>query len=158
MVVSSGNELCMRIYLILVSFFLLFLLNSCCTKKYCGNAGDINEFYFYNYLNHELDSIKIYSYAKFSDYNEIVDSSFAEYDEFGEENQARLSKTLNVEYNHRIHVISTDQIFTVSDFELEERGCNTCFPFRPEGDFYMVVRSFFLNGIKKNGSRIEITK
>jgi hypothetical protein len=148
----------MRIYLILVDIVILSLFNSCCTKKYCGNAGDINELYFNNYLDHELDSIKVYSYARFSDYSEIVDSSFAEYDELGEENRARLSKTLNVEYNHRIHVISTGQIFTVSDFELEERVCNTCFPFRPDDDFYMVVRSFFLNGMKKNGSRIEITK
>jgi hypothetical protein len=140
-------------------FIAIFLnLSSCCTKKDCSGAAEINKLFFYNYSDSELDSIKIYSYPNYSDFTEIVDSSFAEYGVYGEENVAYLNKALNVEYNHIIQIVNTGQVFTLSGFELEERGCNKCFPYRPEDDYYKVVKSFFLNGIKKEGNVIEISK
>jgi hypothetical protein len=46
----------------------------------------------------------------------------------------------------------------LTGFEIKKEGCNSCFPYRPESDFYNKLIGYQVNGQKQTGSQIKIYK
>ncbi|MFM2286637.1 MAG: hypothetical protein RLZZ543_2134 [Bacteroidota bacterium] len=133
-------------------------LNSCCTKKECIDSGEIYEINFYNFSPDEIDSIMIYSYSKNSNFNLIIDSSFSQASLNGDYSTAYISNRINTDFDYEVLVLSTGQVITLTGFEVEKKRCNSCFPYRPESDYYEKLNSYFVNGQKQSGSIISIYK
>ena len=139
-------------------FGIVLGLNSCCTKKECIDSDEIYEINFYNFSEAELDSIKIYSYTKNSNFGIAIDSSYTQASLIGDFYSAFTNNRINTDLDYRILLISTGQVFTLTGFEIEKAGCNSCFPFRPESDFYNKLNGYLVNGQKQEGSIIKIFK
>ena len=138
---------------------LLLGLNSCCTKKGCSSSADeIYEINFYNFSQAELDTITIISYSKNSNFNTAIDSSVTQATLTGDYFSAYTSNRLNTDLDYKIKLISTSQVFTLTGFEIAKEGCNSCFPYRPESDFYNELNAYQINGQKQTGSQIKIYK
>jgi len=147
-----------NITLTVLAAVLLLGLNSCCTKKGCSGADDIYEINFYNFSQTDLDTITIISYSKNSNFNTTIDSSVTQATLTGDYFSAYTNNKLNTDIDYKIKLFSTGQVFTLTDFEIEKEGCNSCFPFRPESDFYNTLNGYNVNGQKQSGSQIKIYK
>ena len=137
---------------------LLFGINSCCTKKYCVGADEIYEINFYNFSETDLDTITIISYTKNSNFSTIIDSSITQASKSGDSFSAYTNNKINTDLDYKIKLISTGQVYTLTGFEVEKEGCNSCFPYRPEGDFYNKLNGYVLNGQKQTGTQIKVYK
>ncbi len=137
---------------------LLFVINSCCTKKGCIGADEIYEINFYNFSKNDLDTITIISYSKYSNFSTIIDSSVTRASNLGDYFSAYTNNRINTDLDYKIKLVSTGQVFTLTEFEIEKEGCNSCFPYRPEHDFYNKLSGYQLNGQKQTGSQIKVYK
>ncbi len=137
---------------------LLLGINSCCTKKECIGADEIHEINFYNFSQADLDTIIIISYSKNSDFASPIDSSVTQASTIGDYFSAYTDPRINTELDYEVKLLSTGQVFTLTDFEIKKEDCNSCFPFRPESDFYNKLNSYQVNGQKQTGSQIKIHK
>jgi hypothetical protein len=137
---------------------LLLGLNSCCTKMKCEDVNSIFTIEFYGFSLTELDTIEIYSYSKNSTFTILVDSSVTQAQLYSGYYYAYPDSNPKIDLDHKIKIISTGQIFTLTDFEIEKKGCNKCFPSRPKGDFYNELKGYSVNGQKQSGYKIKIYK
>lgn len=137
---------------------LLLGLNSCCTKKYCIGADDIYEIEFYNFSQADLDTITIINYVKNTNFSTSIDSSTTQANSTGDYFTAYTNNKINIDLDYKIKLFSTGQVFTLTGFEIEKEGCNSCFPYRPESDFYNKLNAYQVNGQKQTGSQIKIYK
>ncbi|HQE12479.1 MAG TPA: hypothetical protein PLQ78_07005 [Flavipsychrobacter sp.] len=133
-------------------------ISSCCTKKRCIGADNIYEINFYNFSETNLDTITIISYAKNSNFSTIIDSSVTQANKSGDYFSAYTIKKINTALDYKIKLISTRQVYTLTDFEVKKVGCNSCFPYRPESDFYNELNGYHLNKQRQTGSQIKIYK
>lgn len=149
-------------YLFVTIFTLLILsgLNSCCTKKYCEVDDQFYEIEFYNFSPGDLDSVKIYCYAKNINFVLPFDSMRVYGIYYNSNNcyNGYIEDGIKTNYEYKIKIKNTGQIFTLTDFATEERACNNCFPYRPANDYYYVLKSYYVNGQKRVSSRIQISK
>ena len=53
----------------------LLTINSCCTKKYCIGADDLEEIWFYDFEKSAIDTIVIKRYNSGTNFNNFIDSS-----------------------------------------------------------------------------------
>ena len=133
-------------------------INSCCTKKDCTGADDIYEINFYNFSLEDLDTIILISYSKNTNFTTIIDSSVTKADLKADYFSAYTNHKLNTDFDYKIKLFSTLHVYTLTGFEIEKKGCNTCFPYRPESDFYNKVSGYQINGQKQIGNQIKIYK
>lgn len=137
---------------------LLLGLNSCCTKKGCIGADEIYEINFYNFSQNDLDTITIISYSKNTNFTTVIDSCVTQANLTGDYFSAYTNNRINTDLEYKIKLFSTGQVFTLTGFEIEKEGCNSCFPYRPESDFYNKLIGYQVNGQKQTGSQIKIYK
>jgi hypothetical protein len=137
---------------------LLLSINSCCTKKDCIGADDIYEIKFYNFQQAELDTLEIISYARNSNFTTIIDSLVTHAYIEGDYFSAYANSKINTDLDYKIKSVSTGQVYKLTEFEIEKEGCNSCFPYRPESDFYNRLNSYQVNGQRQTGGQIKIYK
>ncbi len=133
-------------------------INACCTKKKCAGADEIHEIHFYNFTANEVEYITIYSYPKNSNFTIPLDSAYMFATFTGDHYSAYGNNPLNTNLDYKIKLVNTGEFFTLSGFELEKKGCNSCFPKRPESDFYNILKGYSIDGQPKGGEQISIYK
>ena len=145
------------LFAILSSFVLLSMV-ACCTKKDCSNEGDIYEIELYNFKNKnmDVDTIIIYSYFKDTNFSTPLDSMISFYETNTRDYCTASIEKLNFGHDYKIVLLSTGQVVNLSGFETEKLACNTCFPYRPESEYYTRLKKYLLNGQIKLGDRIKI--
>lgn len=136
----------------------LFILNSCCTKKDCIGSDEIYEIRFYNFSQEDLDTIYVISYIKNSGFLTIVDSFSTGAVSNGAFYSAYTHNRINPENDYKIKLVSTGNEFNLTDFEIQKEGCISCFPNRPESDFYNKLTAYSVNGQKQFNVQINIYK
>ncbi|MBI5541061.1 MAG: hypothetical protein HY951_13430 [Bacteroidia bacterium] len=145
----------MRTLISLMLIFVVFNFYSCCTKKDCESAG-LYDIAFRNFNQNELDTIIIYSYSKNSNFTVLVDSFITN----GELNNSGYcyvyTKKSIPDFDFKIILSNSGQIFNITDVNIEEKGCNTCFPYRPRSDYYQVISNYKINGQTNYHSTVEI--
>jgi len=129
-------------------FFLIsltFLLNACCTKKFCeGTIYDIN---LYNFGASDLDTVIVIRYAGDDTFRKLLDSTRVYITE-----QSDGSSTLpvkggvNINENYKIIMYGTNLEYRIMGLQTTRKGCNSCFPIRPASDYYDVLDNYNLNG------------
>jgi hypothetical protein len=144
--------------LTVIAVLLLFVVNSCCTKIYCLGADDIYEIEFYNFSQADLDTITILSYPINSNFSISVDSFVTQASKTGDHFSANTKDKLNTNLDYKIKLASTGQVFTLTNFEIEKEGCNSCFPYRPKSDFYNKLNAYQINGQRQSVNQIKIFK
>jgi hypothetical protein len=147
-----------QIAMIVLAVGALFGVNSCCTKKMCLDAEEISEINFYNFSQTELDTIAVITYSKDSNFGILIDSSITRANLKGDYFSAKANNTINTNIDYKIKLLSTGQVFTLTNFEIEKEGCNSCFPYQPESEFYNRLSSYHVNGQKQAGRQINIYK
>lgn len=133
-------------------------LNSCCSKKDCTGSDEIYEIRFSNFSQEDLDTIYVISYVKNSGFSIMVDSFSTRADLNVDFFSAYTHNRINPDYDYKIKIVSTGSEFNLTDFEIEKKGCNSCFPYRPESDFYNRLASYSVNGQKQFVDQIIIYK
>lgn len=136
----------------------LFGIHSCCTKRECLGVHEIYDIYFYNFSQADLDTIIIISYSKNSNFTTQIDSFVTQAGSTGDPFSASTGKRIHIDLDYKIKLPSTGQVFTLTGFEIEREGCNVCFPFRPENDYYDELVGYQVNGQKQTGRQIKIYK
>ena len=142
---------------------LLFSLSSCCTKKKCFDAENLREIKLLNLSVEEGDSVLVEVFENNSNFTAKLDSSISVVT-IGSEAELMSYYSVylpeNVQFNHdyRITILRYAEVYTLSQFEIDKEGCNSCFPIRPKNDFYNKLVSYFVNGTKVNKSALELKK
>ena len=119
-------------YTVGLSLPAVFLLAAyaCCTDKYCTGADDLNQISFYNFSQQDLDTMVIMQFEKSTDFSNRIDSSFIINDYMLDTPGyigIFLDHKLSVEYDYKLIIVSTGQIYTISGFEVIKEKCNTGF-------------------------------
>lgn len=143
--------------LIAGAFSFLLLLNSCCTKEHCVGIEDLNHIEFYGFDDTELSEATLYLY-KNSSYTNIEDSTKLfpsstygdlEYKAFGLGGlYLKQSKYYKVK-------LADNSTYTLDSFEGKKARCNTGFMCR---DFYEILESYKVNGIKQEFGAVRVYK
>ncbi|MBS1588323.1 MAG: hypothetical protein JST52_01790 [Bacteroidetes bacterium] len=120
------------------------------------NSDEIHEIEFYNFSQADLDTIALISYAKNSNFTAAIDSSITQANKTGDYYTVYTKDKINTTHDYKIKLLSTGKVFTLTGFEIEKRGCNTCFPYRPESDYYNILGAYRINGQRQTGSHIKI--
>lgn len=147
-------------YLRLLSFLLTILaLNSCCQKKNCIGANDINEIELHNFTADNVDSILITTYLKNSDLSNLIDSFYytAKSRQDGDNVFIiELPNKLNINLDYKLYLKNIDQTFLLTDFSTKKIECNSCFPLGH--DYVTIIDDYLVNGQKQAISNLQITK
>lgn len=131
---------------------------SCCTKKYCIGADDMDYIQFNNFTNSELDTITIQRFSKNSNFATVLEditvitSNFSEGSNF---QHIQLPVRLTIDYDYKVQLNSTGDNFTISDFVSKKESCNTGFMCN---DSYNSLESYLVNGNLMNTYQVEISK
>jgi len=155
---KNGDRAEIMKYILYISLFIGILIAqlACCTKKDCDEAGDIFEIEFYNFNKPSIDTIIVYSYIKNTNFASPIDSLRVERCDGDGNPYYSYIGILSFDKDYKVVLVSTGQAFTISSIETEERGCNSCFPYRPKSDYYTRMKSYQLNWQIKDGPRIQI--
>ena len=151
-----NNEKIIKYIFILLTTGLLFITNSCCTKKYCPDNWFWIE--FNNYSNDDLDTVFFCRYAKNTNYSALVDS--VKQDVFksnGSDNHSLPLEKIEADFDYKIYILSLGKVHTLSDIQTKKEACNSCFLLIPS-DKYIQIKSFRLDGQTNTGRRAEIFK
>lgn len=146
-------------YVLILIFLPLILtgLNSCCTKRGCLGADQLDAVYLKNFAAIEVDSIFISSYKKDSDFKILTDSFMIERcDSFGNGNFYMFFnfKTIKMDNDYRIYFKKIDKVYQVKGFKTSKSECNDCFI----KDYYKRLDGYEINDKFKSLGFIEIDK
>ena len=142
---------------ILIAGF-IFVTNSCCTKMDCVGSHELYEIQFFNFAESDLDTILIISFTQNSNFSSIIDSSWTRATDHGPFASASLENRINIDHDYKIILLSTGQVYTLTNFTTDVTGCNDCFPYRPQEDYYTKLKTYEVNGQSESGSLIKITQ
>ena len=137
--------------------FFMILLSSCCTKKDCINTFDSGEIDFYGFTAAEADTFFIYAYEKNTHFMNATDSEILWASGNNTDYVTVYSSMLDLNKDFRI-VVPQNGVYNLSGFETEKTGCNQCFPFRPESDYYTQLSGYYVNGQHFQGRNLKIYK
>ena len=113
---------------------------------YCVGIDDMNEIWFYNFSQQDLDTIIIKRYNKNTNFQSVLDSLVTVTEDFSDRTDYQviyLSDNLTIDYEYKVELVSTGQYFTISDFIVDKKKCNSgflCF------DYYNSLGSYKVNG------------
>lgn len=147
----------MFISLILVVINLL-TLSSCCTKKYCLGADDMDQIYFYNVVKENLDTVVVRKFAKNTDFSTLISSttttvtanvSNADFE------IVILKEKLTVDFDYKVELPGNGQVFTISDFVVKKEQCNSGFMCN---DYFNALESYKVNGKLASGAILALGK
>lgn len=152
MTVTAPKHIIVTIFLIGI----LLTINSCCTKMKCLGADDMNEIWFYNFTQENLDTIVIKRFYKNTNFSTAIDSSVTTFDNFqlGTDYQiVYLVEKLTVDYDYQVELVSSGQIFRLTDFVVKKERCNSGLACN---DFFNSLSSYKVNGQQTNGGILSI--
>lgn len=135
---------------------LILLLSSCCTKKDCHTIGTIRLRHF---APHEMDTILLYIYKGNAGLSTPNDSMSVYADPY-DDSTASVYIPIGLDAGHefRLDISSTAKSYLLTGLEFEKRGCNSCFPYTPESDYYDVLNSYMVNGVRHYGNDVIIER
>ena len=125
---------------------IVFIINACC-KAECNNRTVTISFFKLRAIN--ADSISMISYVTGSNYAQRVDSNFIHSPVAANDTSySRLFQSVFAERDWKIINQSLHTEYRLNNFEIDKVKC--C------GEKAFIVRSYLLNGSRKNGDFIEI--
>ena len=120
--------------------------------------GDrINMLYFNNFNANEIDTLLFASYNKNSNFSTRVDSFFV-YDNNTVTMTSRaisLPRNMDIQYDWEIKLISTQAIYTVTNFTIKKEVCNACIF---GNDYYNKLDRYKVNGTAWADNVVTIRK
>ena len=148
-----------KILKLVFTLALLTILNSCCHKKMCHDGVLIDMLHFDNFNANELDTLLFTSYNKNSNFSTRVDSFF-DYSYFSNSTAASKpiylnNRKMDIQFDWQIKLISTQTIYSVSDFESKKEVCNACIF---GNDFYNQLVKYKVNGTLREDNFLTIIK
>lgn len=144
---------------IIIMTGLIINLNSCCTKKDCINAFELNEIQLNGFSIAETKNILISSYLKGSNYNDFIDSSSTSARTRSGNDDGDLIVfspiDLNQNSDYIIEFKYNEETYKISNIQTNSEICNSCFL---TNDFYIKLSSYKLNETEIQKSIFEIIK
>ena len=137
---------------------LLLMITSCCTKMDCDGVDEINEILLLNFSSTEVDTVIWMRFSKNSGFTIPVDSIITTASERGTDLVLNLKNKLDVAYDYQMYLPATASNYRLSGFKVSTEGCNNCFPFRPQSDYYNKLSSYEVNAVRQHGEQIVIYK
>ena len=138
---------------------LMINLNSCCTKKDCVNAFELNEIQLNGFSAEETQHILISSYVKGSNYNNFIDSASTSAETLSGNSEGELvifsPVDLNQKSDYLVEFKDIGQTYKISNIQTDSEKCNSCFL---TSDFYTVLAGYEVNGIETHKRFFEIIK
>src|SRR5436190_379435 len=119
---SKKNKIACYKYIainILLGSLLLFL-SSCCTKKYCMGFDEIQEIQLLDFSPEETDSITLETFDANTNFTSRIDSTFQN----GQDGKIRMPERVNLSTNYKITVLSTGQVYKITDIAIKKEECN----------------------------------
>jgi hypothetical protein len=143
-----------KLYLFIPAVVVLAGLHSCCTKKAC--SGNIRNIKMIGFNINDLDSVVVETFQKNTTLR--VDSILT-HGYFGDSTYCELPLLQDIDPNqdYKITVITTQQIYLLTNINTQQQSCNTCFPYHPANDYYTSLKSYTVNGQMQSNSVVEIT-
>ncbi|MBI3883180.1 MAG: hypothetical protein HY305_02930 [Sphingobacteriales bacterium] len=138
----------------------LLALASCCQKKGCTGADDINQIELYSFKANEVDSIIFESYTKESNFGVRVDSSFLSAHPATSADTTYIllmPKNLDNKLSYRIKMLSINKIYKLKNFSIISEVCNSR-NYQPQTDNYNVLESYVVNDSTQLGNALRIKK
>jgi len=145
-----------QILLAILITAIILAFNSCCTKMYCLGWDEANEIALQNFTSDELDSIALETFQVGSGFTNRIDSIFKSGTN-GDYPHISLTRNFSKSHEYKITILSTGQVYTLTNFETKKESCNKCFPYHPEDDYYDELVSYSVNGETQYGL-IKISK
>ncbi len=103
---------------------------------------------FQNFTANEIDSIVVYHYSR-NNHSSPLDSNIYLNQPYSQNSNssASISTYTKFDWNsdYKVKLLSTEQEYWLTNFETGKEGCNSCFPYRPQSDYYTVLRSYRVN-------------
>jgi hypothetical protein len=138
---------------------LIFIANSCCTKKKCNSDSVYID--FYNFVETDLDTVIVCRYSKNSNFTILQDSikeeAYLTYGATGTTPFSLALEKIDPNSDYKIYITSLGQVHKLTDFKTEIENCNSCFLVIPK-DKYIQIKSYQLNGQTISGQTIKIYK
>lgn len=135
---------------------LTLLLSACCTKKECIGGDEIYEIAFYNFTGADLDTITIFRYHKNTGFQTVIDSFITSAEPSGDYLSLYIYDRIHTSLDYKINIQSTGQVFTLTDFVMVKKVCNSTLIFETECDYYTALESYRVNGKIHYESSIKI--
>ena len=133
--------------------FCFIIVYSCCTKKKCSGIENLNEIHFYNFSEHEIDTVIIFSYQKNSSLPvDSVSVSPKKLDEF--QSIIFTPKIIDFNLDYKITLEKSNKFFYITDFVLTKIECNKC---AGSQDYYNNLGGYSINGQIKKESILKIS-
>jgi hypothetical protein len=125
---------------------IVFIINACCKAECIGRTVNIS---FFKLRAINTDSISVISYTPGSNHTQKIDSNFIHSPVAANDTSySRLYQTVYSEHDWKIINHSLNTEYRLNNFETEKVKC--C------GEKAVVVRSFSLNGVRKQGDYLEL--
>jgi hypothetical protein len=131
----------MKVFIV-ISFALC--LGSCCTKKGCPVEFGAIEIYDSTQTGAFQKEIVVYSYERGKNFVSVIDSNLISATK--RDGIYTTFAYLMLYRDYKIKVSNTGKEYKITDIQAEKKGCNTCFPFRPQSDFYDDLKAYKLDG------------
>lgn len=144
--------------ILFLSLLLAFSLSSCCTKKQCVNAFDLNEIELRGFDMSDLDSVRVISYQMGSNFSVETARGLVSFDDLSaNSNGYRIHSPIALlpTQDFRVEVLGANLVYSFSGIETEEQKCNSCFG---KTDKYLQMRKFQLNGQEVEAAYFGIDK
>jgi len=128
---------------------LCFVLNSCCHKKYCSDFAGQFVITLYNFAQNDVDSISVEVFEIGPTGKVRIDSVFTQpYQSTSGSTvfTAYVPATFEQNYDYRVTLNSTNQVYLLSGFTTQRASCNNCF-IKLMNDDYTTLLSYTVNGM-----------
>jgi hypothetical protein len=148
------NSIWVTILIALVTFG----AGSCCTDKGCLGADNLDIIRFDHFEDDNLDTIVVMRFSKSTNFATTIDSTTVVNVNFSETTpfqQILLPVRLTTDYDYKVQLKSSGEVFTISDFTVKRESCNTGFMCN---DSYNALESYKVNGKLTNSYQLEISR
>ena len=125
-----------------IVYFLLFCLAGCC-KVYCDGTELMVS--FEKFAASDTDSVYFISYVPASGQTQKVDSFLVTTPVLPAGTPSPVIQTLQSNYDWKVVLPSVNRQYLIQNFELTTEKCNC------GGKRYKSIRSFLVNGVRKEG-------
>jgi hypothetical protein len=136
--------------------FIQLAVAGCCTKRYCIGIEDLHQIDFENFAVADVDTVMVKQFRPNTGFTMAVDSfvSVSPYLRATDTLQTvNLSRHITIDFDYQVILVSSGQIFTLSDFVAKKEKCNSG-PFCI--DNYMALVSYKLNGRVQSDYNLRI--
>jgi len=132
-------------------------LNSCCSKKGCVGADQMDFAYLKNFEASEIDSISMVTYKKGTDFKTVIDSFMIEQcDTMGNDMcyMGFNGKMIQTSNDYAFYFTKINKVYRINGFKTGRAECNDCF----FPDYYTRLEGYEINGKWKETGFMEIDR